>query len=965
MKYILLFLLTTLCLFAEVAKVSAVVGDAKIVRLNETIIVKLGTLIEKKDVIQTKSNSKVQLIFKDNTVVTLGKNSALDINEYIFDTKNPKNSQTDFNFFKGAFKTITGKIGKINREKFKLRTKSSTIGIRGTVVLANQDTVLCLSGEISVASGDQEVIVPQNQVTTIENGELTPPKEYTEDTLTSLSDSLEPDENSDDSNEDEDTSNNSSSSSEEESSSDEKEEDAEENKDDQNDSQEAEDEESNSESENDESLSDSNNDENAEESDDTNSPDSIDEQDSEAIDQSDEDDNIISQEDSSLQADTSSNNNDDSLVSDDTLSVDDSQEPDSITQTAQDVSDDSNEEEISAPDTSTFNMVGNALGAYVELNTTTAAANNYLHQDRIRADGTTGLFRASRAGNQVTFDEKFTRKYASSSETITKEFDESFSLSTPSSGGYTGYSDITDSDNPYTFSYTSTGGITKTGEYKIIADNMGEVFVFYHDGDAIDVPGGRAEYNELIVFGKNGLINQMNKSKIYVYKDYASMSVDKNSSGNYTESKINIEEGGFEYYNANLKSMTHISKDFHKQGAEEFIAGYNKKLKVHRNKYSFNYNVANTPALNMHSYNSGSTEVDINVMGTDFQAISYNITSTNNTKNYSTNTTTVDSSQNSGVSFLEKDKITDAKTTGTASLKGFIVADVYGESHLRTSSSNFALNVDRSNGNISGETTIGSVGTADSNGLNMKFNGEIENNTSFYINDDLFGVMLDKGDSNYQLGSTEYDLVDNSGYLIAVPDGAFDSNGVFKLFDSSDNPITSDDDSSWGYWTAKFESSTKEIFSSPHSTWVAGIETASSIVEGISANTKYNFEGAVIGTVLRGSNGTLETIITDGTKTNLVNMEFDLGAGNNSFTSGSMKFSTTSSNWDMNLSSSDVSNTGFTGTMTGTGITNGSFSGKFYGSDSIKSVGGNFSATQGTSAGVSDVAQGVFKAIKK
>ena len=1010
MRFILLFLLTSICMFAEIAKVSAVVGNAKIQRNAKTIIVKIGTLVEEKDIVQTSKNSKVQLIFKDNTVVTLGKNSALNINEYLYDTKNPKKSKTDFNFFKGAFKTITGKIGKINKEKFKLRTKNSTIGIRGTVILANQTTVLCLSGEISVTAQNNQVIVPQNQATTVqEDGELSTPTEYTQETLQELSNSLEPqddassnddstadsnesseNENSDDSNDEEKSNDNEKS--EESKSEEESESNSEENSSEQNSQEQQEEKSSDSnsqeQSQEQESQQSSSSDEQSQEQSSSSSNNSS-EQDSfssndDAID-SDDDNSLASNDTQSVDnnEDTSSvgSSGDSSLSSDDNLSTNSLSNDDvstnvasktsTITQTAQDAADDNNEVDTEQT-TISFNMRGNTLGAYVESNTTTASTNNFRHQDNTTSGGKVGIFRATRVDNKISFDENFSRIFTDSSKTnVSKELDETFtSLGTPTSGGYTGYSNITNNVSAISFSYTSTGSVSLSGNYTIYADNLGEVFVFYYDGSAFDVQGGTAEYNELVVFGKNGLINQADSSKVYIYKDFISMRVGKDSNGNFIESKLDTQETGFEYFNANLKSMTHISKDVHSQGAEEFIVGNNEKIKVFRNKYNFNYNSANSNPLNLSSYNSGSTEASIEVLGTDLQALTYNLETTDNTKTYSTNTTVSTTSQNSGVSFLQKDKIQNAKTSGEIELKGFINAEAYGNNsantHLRKSNSDLTLNINRANGKITGDASVGTTSGSTANGVTMKFDGEISNNTSYYINDDIFGVMADTGNSNYKVGSTEYDLDDNTGYLIAIPDGAFE-DGVFKLFDSDDNPLTSDDDSSWGYWTGKFSDDDDEVFISPFATWVAGIETPTSIVDdalNASSNTRYTFEGAVIGTVLNGNNGNLETIITDGSKTNTIKMNFDLGGGSNSLTDGTVGFSTTNTTWDMTIQGSSVTNTGFSGTLSGSGT--GSIVGKFYGSDSIKSVGGTIGANQTDAAtDVSHKAQGVFKAIKK
>lgn len=188
--FIILSILFTLS-FANIGKVSLAIGDVKAKRDNQEVIVKTGFILEEKDIIQTSKNSKAQLIFSDSTIITIGKNSSLNINEYLYDTKNPKNSKTDFSFFKGAFKTITGKIGKINKKKFKLRTKTASIGIRGTIVLGNQKIIACTKGGITVSSGGVSVDVKANQLTVMQkNGKPSKARKMTSNDLKGLSQSV-------------------------------------------------------------------------------------------------------------------------------------------------------------------------------------------------------------------------------------------------------------------------------------------------------------------------------------------------------------------------------------------------------------------------------------------------------------------------------------------------------------------------------------------------------------------------------------------------------------------------------------------------------------------------------------------------------------------------------------------------------------------------------------------------------
>jgi hypothetical protein len=154
-KLILLLLLLPFALFANVAKVVAFSGEATIVRGDENIKVTSGIELLKSDVIKTSDNTKLQLIFKDETVVTIGKNSEFKINDYIFDEEQ-NNYNANLGLMQGTFRTITGKIGKVAPNKFKLNSKSASIGIRGTQILSNVelsgDTIYCTEGAIEITS---------------------------------------------------------------------------------------------------------------------------------------------------------------------------------------------------------------------------------------------------------------------------------------------------------------------------------------------------------------------------------------------------------------------------------------------------------------------------------------------------------------------------------------------------------------------------------------------------------------------------------------------------------------------------------------------------------------------------------------------------------------------------------------------------------------------------------------------
>ncbi|MDN5053645.1 FecR family protein [Aliarcobacter butzleri] len=159
LKIFTLLLLFASFLFANIGTVSLVEGKATILRNGQTLGANMGDKIENKDVISTQVNSKIKITFIDNTIVTIGKESSLNIEEYIFNTST-KEAKTELNVLKGAFHTITGEIGKVNPDKFKLKTKSASIGIRGTEFYGDENRIICTQGRIIVLSNSVSVDVP-------------------------------------------------------------------------------------------------------------------------------------------------------------------------------------------------------------------------------------------------------------------------------------------------------------------------------------------------------------------------------------------------------------------------------------------------------------------------------------------------------------------------------------------------------------------------------------------------------------------------------------------------------------------------------------------------------------------------------------------------------------------------------------------------------------------------------------
>ena len=170
MKYIVIIFILSIELFANIGKITLLKGSATIVRENSTFFVKVGTIIHAQDKIDTYKKSKLKIVLNDNTILTLSQNSEYKIDSYD-DKKNPHFEMT---LMAGLLTTISGQIGKIAPSKFKLKTKTSLIGIRGTkwktfVGKKSQNSV-CLKGEITIKTANKQFNIPAGYMLLTKDG---------------------------------------------------------------------------------------------------------------------------------------------------------------------------------------------------------------------------------------------------------------------------------------------------------------------------------------------------------------------------------------------------------------------------------------------------------------------------------------------------------------------------------------------------------------------------------------------------------------------------------------------------------------------------------------------------------------------------------------------------------------------------------------------------------------------------
>lgn len=115
-------------------------GAATIERNGQKLAASVGTSVESGDRIMTGSDAAVGITLRDNTMLSAGPNSTLDLNKYAFNTTTHM-GELDTTVKRGSLAVISGKLAKANPERVKFSTSNMTLGVRGTefVIEAGQE----------------------------------------------------------------------------------------------------------------------------------------------------------------------------------------------------------------------------------------------------------------------------------------------------------------------------------------------------------------------------------------------------------------------------------------------------------------------------------------------------------------------------------------------------------------------------------------------------------------------------------------------------------------------------------------------------------------------------------------------------------------------------------------------------------------------------------------------------------
>ena len=107
-----------------------------------------GSKVYYGDTIFVKAKSNAQILFLDETVMTVGEDTELTIDDFVYDP-NTEDGNFVTNIKSGTVKFITGKISNKNPDNLEVKMPAGTLGARGTefLVVSNSEkesTVLLL-----------------------------------------------------------------------------------------------------------------------------------------------------------------------------------------------------------------------------------------------------------------------------------------------------------------------------------------------------------------------------------------------------------------------------------------------------------------------------------------------------------------------------------------------------------------------------------------------------------------------------------------------------------------------------------------------------------------------------------------------------------------------------------------------------------------------------------------------------
>ncbi len=118
---------------AAAGRIKVVSGSAFIVRGTETIPAKAGEVVFAADGLRTGDGSSVGITLKDDTRLSLGPNSEVRLERYVYEPGNNGLGMV-LKFVRGMAAYVSGRLARLAPESIRLETPAAIVGVRGTTL---------------------------------------------------------------------------------------------------------------------------------------------------------------------------------------------------------------------------------------------------------------------------------------------------------------------------------------------------------------------------------------------------------------------------------------------------------------------------------------------------------------------------------------------------------------------------------------------------------------------------------------------------------------------------------------------------------------------------------------------------------------------------------------------------------------------------------------------------------------
>jgi len=115
----------------DAGRVKVLKGAVTIERAGQSLPATVGMRLQEGDVIKTGRDGSAGVTFNDDSLLSIGPDSALAIDRFAFDSTTHA-GRFDASLRQGTLSAVSGKIAKQSPDAMKVRTPSTILGVRGT-----------------------------------------------------------------------------------------------------------------------------------------------------------------------------------------------------------------------------------------------------------------------------------------------------------------------------------------------------------------------------------------------------------------------------------------------------------------------------------------------------------------------------------------------------------------------------------------------------------------------------------------------------------------------------------------------------------------------------------------------------------------------------------------------------------------------------------------------------------------